>query len=404
MREKGFFRLIASTFLACFRRVFHRRKIIVISEQNIRSLPFSGVTQFVLVVFTLAGVVWVSYSSGRYFTYQRILSEKEDVILDTSMTNKDLLYQVTNLRQNLLRLNNYFDHVSEYDQLTDEQKKILEKSSQKQHGHKEEEESGSDKVSQLQDTTIHSEKEELLALRQSSRDIIDTIYGRIHHRIFALENIISMTGLKVDDVAAHSSYELNVAEIEENSDIDAASENAQGGPFIPEANAALPNQNWDGPSSSGQTFDSQIEYLLMLEEMVHRFPLSLPVKKARMTSGFGKRKDPIRKTWAMHYGLDFAAPFKAQIYSTAPGKVLKAGRNGAYGLFVEIDHGFGITTRYGHLSKVLVKRGQVLDRGEPIGLQGNSGRSTGSHLHYEIRYKDTPYNPKKFLKAGEHVF
>ena len=101
--------------------------------------------------------------------------------------------------------------------------------------------------------------------------------------------------------------------------------------------------------------------------------------------------------------MDFVGAYRAEIYAPAPGKVVRAGRNGAYGLFVELDHGNGVTTRYGHLAKILVKRSQLLKRGDALGLQGNTGRSTGAHLHYEIRYHNKPLNPYKFIKAGAYV-
>jgi len=84
--------------------------------------------------------------------------------------------------------------------------------------------------------------------------------------------------------------------------------------------------------------------------------------------------------------------------------VILAGKFSDYGTAIVIDHGFGITTRYGHLSQIKVQEGQVVKQGEVIALQGNTGRSTGSHLHYEVRYKDIPLNPRKFLEAGDILF
>ena len=101
-----------------------------------------------------------------------------------------------------------------------------------------------------------------------------------------------------------------------------------------------------------------------------------------------------------HSGVDLVAPLGTAIRATGPGQVLFAGERKRYGRVVEIDHGHGITTRYAHLGKVLVESGQRIDRGQKIGTLGNSGRSTGPHLHYEVRSGERDLNPMKFLDAG----
>ena len=106
----------------------------------------------------------------------------------------------------------------------------------------------------------------------------------------------------------------------------------------------------------------------------------------------------------MHYGVDLAGWTGATIYSTAPGKVVFASRKGRYGKLVEIDHGFGLRTRYAHLRKILVKTGQQLVHRQKIGLLGSTGRSTGPHVHYEVRFEGKPLNPRKFIMAGRYVF
>jgi len=102
--------------------------------------------------------------------------------------------------------------------------------------------------------------------------------------------------------------------------------------------------------------------------------------------------------------MDFGGPIRTSVYSTAPGKVVFAGWRGYYGRMVEIDHGNGVRTRYAHLKRILVKAGDVLPNRHKIGLLGSSGRSTGPHVHYEVRVKGKPLNPAKFLTAGRHVF
>jgi murein DD-endopeptidase MepM/ murein hydrolase activator NlpD len=135
-----------------------------------------------------------------------------------------------------------------------------------------------------------------------------------------------------------------------------------------------------------------------------RIPLAPPLNTFKVTSSFGKRRDPINRRWATHYGLDLGGTFKSSVYSTAPGVVSFAGWKGKYGKQVEIDHGAGLKTRFGHLNKFFVKKGQKIKFHQKIGLLGSTGRSTGAHLHYEVVFRGRAMNPIKFIKAGRNVF
>ena len=126
-------------------------------------------------------------------------------------------------------------------------------------------------------------------------------------------------------------------------------------------------------------------------------PLGKPVN-SRITSNFGTRKDPFTGKPKKHRGIDFAGKIGTELLAVAPGRVVSAGERVGYGTTVEIDHGLGFTTLYAHLSQILVSRGDWVRPGTVIGLAGSSGRSTGPHLHYEIRYKGSPFDPTKFIK------
>jgi murein DD-endopeptidase MepM/ murein hydrolase activator NlpD len=116
-----------------------------------------------------------------------------------------------------------------------------------------------------------------------------------------------------------------------------------------------------------------------------------------VTSDFGSRLDPYTADRVMHQGLDIAAPHGKEVYSPSDGTVVFAGLEGGYGNVIVIDHGYGIKTRYGHLAKILVKPGEKVKRGALIAAVGNTGRSTGPHLHYEVRVNGIPQNPRKFI-------
>lgn len=140
-----------------------------------------------------------------------------------------------------------------------------------------------------------------------------------------------------------------------------------------------------------------------LEQGVIAIPSVQPVAKLNFTSNFGIRSDPFRGTAAMHAGVDIPGPVGTPIYATADGVVSHAGRQGGYGNLIEVNHGKGIATRYGHLSRILVADNTRVTRGQLIGLMGSTGRSTGPHLHYEVRIDNHAVNPVPFLTTADYL-
>jgi len=141
-----------------------------------------------------------------------------------------------------------------------------------------------------------------------------------------------------------------------------------------------------------------------LEQGTIAIPSAEPVKGAAFTSSYGVRSDPFRGTRAMHAGIDLAGPIGTPIYATADGIIGRSEYNsGGYGNLIEINHGRGIQTRYGHLSRSLVSAGQHVKRGDMIAMMGSTGRSTGSHLHYEVRIDGKAVNPVPFLQASNYL-
>jgi murein DD-endopeptidase MepM/ murein hydrolase activator NlpD len=143
--------------------------------------------------------------------------------------------------------------------------------------------------------------------------------------------------------------------------------------------------------------------LEQLEQGTIAIPSTMPVQGANYTSGFGVRSDPFRGRAAMHAGIDLAGPMGTPIYATADGVVDRTEWVNGYGNLVELDHGHGIQTRYGHLSRSLVNSGQHVKRGDMIALMGSTGRSTGSHLHYEVRLDGKAVNPIPFMQSSAYL-
>lgn len=140
-----------------------------------------------------------------------------------------------------------------------------------------------------------------------------------------------------------------------------------------------------------------------LEQGVIAIPSAQPVERLAFTSNYGVRADPFRGTAAMHAGVDIPGPTGTPIYATADGIIDRAERSGGYGNLVEINHGKGIQTRYGHLSKILVAPYTRVRRGQLIALMGSTGRSTGPHLHYEVRIDGHAVNPIPFLQTADYL-
>lgn len=140
-----------------------------------------------------------------------------------------------------------------------------------------------------------------------------------------------------------------------------------------------------------------------LQKIVATLPLGAPLDGFEVESPFGGRADPFTRRQAFHPGLDLVAPYRSPVYSTAPGTVTFTGTKSAYGKFVEIDHGHGIVTRYGHLHRITVTRGQKVPAHFQVGELGSTGRSTGPHLHYEVAVNGQVQDPEKFLQAGKNV-
>lgn len=167
----------------------------------------------------------------------------------------------------------------------------------------------------------------------------------------------------------------------------------------------------DSPNHSFQSFDDRATQLLRLsqdwqqvQQLLDCAPLVAPVDYYNLTSRFGQRKDPFTKRPSWHDGVDLGAWPGTKVRATAPGVVRHAGLKGGYGRLVVVDHGCGIQTLYGHLKSVSVKKGQQVSYRDVVGSVGSTGRSTGPHVHYEIRIRDKAVNPYEFIEAGRYVF
>ena len=169
-----------------------------------------------------------------------------------------------------------------------------------------------------------------------------------------------------------------------------------GGPLIAAGDTALFENRM-------RELDEALDRLEKMKQTARRIPVANPIPGASLTSGFGVRRDPLLRRPAHHSGVDFRAVQGSPVRAAGAGRVVKAGWNGGYGRMVEIDHGNGLTTRYAHLSRILVREGDEVADGDIVGRVGTSGRSTGPHLHYEVRKDGVAVNPLKFISVGRRL-
>jgi predicted nuclease with TOPRIM domain len=249
-----------------------------------------------------------------------------------------------------------------------------------------------------QRTFLEGRIEHLEQRLDTFKHVQEELVTKLSERSEKMKGILSETGLDIDSL---------MDEIESISKDDALL-SGKGGPFV----AYAPELDRRGSVFGSQDdiatvlidLDSEVQNWAKLQELLRHLPLAAPVDQYAITSPFGKRRDPLNGRYAMHEGLDMRGKWKAPILATAPGTVVFTGWQSKYGRVVEIDHGMGIRTRYAHLRKILVKKGQRVGFRDRIGIMGSSGRTTGRHVHYEVLVHGKPHDPQKFIQAGNHVF
>jgi len=222
--------------------------------------------------------------------------------------------------------------------------------------------------------------------------LMATRLGELQGKVLQLDSL----GQRVSGLAGEKPAKLPENSLEKG---------GQGGPFIPEQMSAGELQQ--EIERLAAAIDDRAEALMelefqLLEKRVKErlLPTTLPVKNAHFGSPFGTRVDPIAGMRARHEGIDFVAPVGTPIVAAADGVVVVAEFHPDFGNMIDIDHGAGLISRYAHLSRLDVAAGRLIKRGDEVGAVGNTGRSTGPHLHFEVRMLGVAQNPALFLKQG----
>lgn len=376
-------------------RLFHARNIIVVSDHAVEHYPLSGKLQLASFVAIAGFIAWASYSSGSYMAAQNQIAQKERQLREINLENQKMASNFSLLRRDLLKIKDNAGDVGEYTKYL-----IDQYTSDAQFGVKTLTMGNALSAEEgLVIDRINFLEQRIEKMKQDRENLVKEIRKITEDKIDVLEKAINMTGL---DGAILQQKQISAYDDKDKknpardlSALAAVDVNPKGGPLVPLQNETAKDIEKEALSD--------VKYLMMLHDVIEDIPLAYPMERSKTTSTFGVRIDPFTHSLARHTGVDLSGPIGSKVKSSADGVVRSVGRKGAYGIAVEIEHGLGISTLYGHLGRAVVKVGQQVKKGTVVGIQGSTGRSTGNHLHYEVRYNDQPRNPMSFLKAGQYV-
>lgn len=378
LREKegmrGWFRHLG----AYVARLFQKRSIIIITEQRTNHVAVGSGLQIAALAAVVACVGLASYSTGSYMAARSVLQEKDETIrsVTSSRVDTSFPYALARVQSVQTQLPTTAAAATAMT-LIDPAYSLAAM--------------GQDKLY----ARIALLENKVKELKSANAEIIQTVRERATSKILNMEEIIRQTGMNTDALKREAATKLSQKERRESrSGMNVGG--PQGGPFIPAETAALDPVPVD--------LERKLDQLALLNEIVTSLPLARPLAgNAELQSNFGRRVDPFTGRLAFHAGVDLTGPAGSQVRATGAGRVVSAGWMGAYGNAVDVDHGYGVTTRYGHMSQVKVSEGSFVKRGDVLGVQGSTGRSTGAHVHYEVRLDNRPVNPTSFINAGYHV-
>ncbi len=407
--------------------IFRARQIYLRSDGNVRFFALKPWHQMAALVFGMAGLFWVAYASINVAFKDQLLVVKERRLYQARLEYED---RIAELRRAIDRMNDkllldqgeYLDKVdavrADYDKLVQRQRLLSEFFHQ---GWMPTQPGQTDKTTSDKKPSKASSP----AVKAPGDSLNETTFRKKYATAFrtreeALAPLADMQRLYqayddkaaslLEDVVAETAREAsNARRVFSRLGIDAKAvvagssmSNANmGGPLVVATAANL------GSGRITELMDQVTANLAEIKKLRYegsRMPVWLPLRKAeRITSPFGMRRDPLLHVLALHTGIDFKAPYGSPVLATASGKVVVAGWDGGYGRLVEIDHGFGVSTRFAHLKAIKVKAGDKVKRGEVVGYLGDTGRSTGYHLHYETRVNGRPINPVRFWKVRDEL-
>lgn len=421
-KRRGFFTRIGY--------LFRERQIYVRSQGEVQFITIRSYMQVLALFTVMAGLFWIAFTAVTVTFKDELIAAKERRLTQSRLDNAD---HMANMRAQIDRLNeklmlNQQGYLREVDKVRNDYNKLVDRHKRLSEFFRQgwlplrKTETGTAKPATKPGLGNRKGKQDFKSDRSDRHDLNQLAFTRKYARAFRtrqqamapLKDLSKqMAGFEamqvklLNEVIAYARNEskktkriyarLGISPNRLLAQKSLISADSTGGPFIAAGAKSLGSKKLAVRMKLAVAELNRSEGLL---KMRRKLPLAMPLRKIiRFTSLFGLRRDPLRRVAAMHTGIDIKGPYATKIRSTAPGVVLSAGWAGGYGRRVEIQHANGITTRYAHLSRLLVKKGQRVSTGTPIGLLGTSGRSTGPHVHYEIRLNGRAMNPQRFWKA-----
>lgn len=349
---------------------FRQRELFLFTDDYVRVLNLTPRRQMIAATVLAMGVAWCLYATGTYFLANASFVDAERQAAELRERNAAAERELDGLQGRMTAMSEAHDEIAgERDALVR-------------------------RVGELEGrlAALEADQQTLLA-RLARRGSSST----------KIEGAIAMMGLDVNRLLQAAGKESLAPRL---------ATGGKGGPFTAYRPDREAKQGPQGTHERGH--ESEIEQVVAaldhqeergegLRWVMAHLPLAAPLDDYRIVSEFGPRIDPINGRLAMHSGVDLTSDRGSAVLAAAPGRVVFANWSGGYGRMVEIDHGMGIHTRYAHLRAVLVQVGSEVAAHARIGIIGSTGRSTGTHVHYEVLVDQRPQDPVKFMKAGEYV-
>lgn len=406
-------------------RVFPERQLFLRSEGRVRFLTIPSLVQVGLCVSALAALSWLTTTSVLVYLRGDAIEARDARIAEVNQAYRTLSTDFSTLEA----------EIEKRAKLLEERQALLEtllsqapsplpveKKAPIQSAQKEDDSSQPETdTSRAEEPEARDDEEtpntpQMLSVAFDPNDISPAAYDGAARRRALFDRLISLEARQRETVATMDRMiDAAMTDLERAmapTGIDGehllklaanGSQTAVGGPFLPASGAIEPVFDLADGQDYGALIGKLGDHQTMMEQLI-AVPFGKPAAEFYISSRYGKRRDPFTRVWSSHPGVDLAGWPGSKILATAPGTVVKAKWHGAYGRMIEIDHGNGYRTRFGHMSKLVVKKGDKVTRGQHIGAMGKTGRATDTHLHYEVWYQGKLVDPMPFVKEAGDVF
>lgn len=346
-------------------KFFSRIKSYLIVEKNVICVSDCGVKSrkigIIFLVWNVLAVLWMSFTTIKYFDMRGEILRKNEKIVKLESVKQKLLSEIILFNKDIVNVRKFVLSLNKYDRFATVDETAL---------------------NEIDDSSINPNTNDIKLVLNRIKDNTKNLNFELASRIDNLKSI--KENLQFDDNVQLVSYDKMDDLIDNKVNVD---------------------EDVAESIVLKKTLDNNIAHLNELENFINAMPFAEPMESLYVSSKYGKRLDPFLKTIREHHGIDLVGSYRAKVIAPADGKVIFIGIKGGYGKTLMLEHEYGMKTLYGHLSDYDVKVGDEVKRGDVIGYQGNTGRSTGQHLHYEvIRDKDSRYDPSKFINVGDNFY